>query len=262
MPVNDTTKLSKDIQVPSSIIDVSMPEKEYLLIENSKNNYPIELKIDSVTDYTALAVTLLVTVLTSAISAFVTIWLVLKSNNRLVESQNLQQQRLLTSQSHEQTKSIKSKYRQDWINSVRLLMANYLNTSSNLYMFLLNYINSLILKKEHNGSQEKIDKAHEDLLNLVGKLNNYSIQIDLILSKSNILDREIVDLTFEYSTLYHSLLTKLLNGFNNNIFKKVLDHKYLLGMPEVIRMQKINIEIKQKVKELLKNEWERVKNSD
>lgn len=262
MPVNDAVKLAKETQVSSIMIMDPVPKQEYLLVENSKDDYPIELRIDSVTDYTALSFTLFVTVLTSTISALVTILLVLKSNNRLIESQNLQQQRLLTSQSHEQTKSIKSKYRQDWINSVRLLMANYLNTSSNLYMFLLTYINSLILKKYHNGSQEKTDKAHEDLIELVGKLNNYSIQIDLILSKSNILDREIVDLTFEYSTLYHSLLTKLLNDFNNNIFKKILDHKYLFGISEVIRMQKIDIEIKQKVKELLKNEWERVKNSE
>lgn len=262
MPVNDAVKLTKETQVSSIMIIDPVPKQEYLLVENSKDDYPIELRIDSVTDYTALIVTLFITVITSALSAFVTIWLVLKSNNKLVENQNLQQQRLLQSQSHEQTKSIKSKNRQDWINSVRLLMANYLNTSSSLFMFLLNYINLIIIKKNYNGSEDKLDKSHEELLNLVGNLNNYSIQIDLILSKSNTLDREIVNLTSEYSGLYQSLLSQLLSGINNNTFKNILDHKYIIQTTEAIRMQEINIEIRQKVKELLKNEWERVKNSE
>lgn len=260
--MNHAAKLLGESQTPSIMIRGPIPEKEYLLIEHSKNNYPIELKVNSVTDYTALSVTLLITVLTSAIGAFVTIWLILKSNNKLVEGQNLQQQRLLQSQAHEQTKSIKSKNRQDWINSVRLLMANYLSTSSNLFLFLMTYINSLILNKHHGSSLDKLDKAQANLMDLVDKLNNYSIQIDLILSKSNILDRQIVDLTVEYANLYKSLLSQLLSNINDNTFKNILDHTYLSKTQEASRMQEINIEIRQKVKELLKNEWERVKHSD
>ncbi len=83
-----------------------------LILDVNKVKSPIELKVDQITDYGALTFTLIISAIISAITAFVTIHLVTKSNNQLIESQKDQNERQLIKQEEFLARQIESQENQ------------------------------------------------------------------------------------------------------------------------------------------------------
>ncbi|MDC5456945.1 hypothetical protein NRA65_18045, partial [Acinetobacter baumannii] len=108
-----------------------------LILDVSKVKSPIELKVDQVTDWGALTLTLSITVLVSLISAYVTIKLVTKSNNDLIKNQNAQnehnlreqrdlQQLMIDSQERQKRNELKNEYIRNWINELKTPAENFI----------------------------------------------------------------------------------------------------------------------------------------
>ena len=118
-------KLSPTIQITNQI-----PKNQSLQIQNIDPNHPIQLKVDPITDYFALSVTITVSILTAIISAYVTIKIVTKSNEKLIESQELLQNNALKHNKEKELSVLTSKNRQDWINTLRTDISEIISKSS------------------------------------------------------------------------------------------------------------------------------------
>ncbi|AVH14354.1 hypothetical protein [Acinetobacter indicus] len=119
---------------PSSAIQITnqIPKTQSLQIQNIDSSRPIQLRIDPVTDYLALSVTVIVSVVVAAISAYITIRIVTKSNEKLIESQKVLHERTLQHERDKELMILTSKNRQDWINTLRTDIAEAISQSSNI----------------------------------------------------------------------------------------------------------------------------------
>ncbi|HCA5350552.1 hypothetical protein R4463_06075 [Acinetobacter baumannii] len=262
-----------------------------LTLEMGNLKAPIELKIDQVTDYGALSYTLLISGIISAITAYVTIHLVTKSNrdllknqteqtNNLISNQNILQEKIISNQVDQQKKEVRSRNRQEWINKVRSLIADYL-TESEQFMIsvsieqnlrILNYKNELNKNKlQHTGVVNSLEPNEMDILKyrtiqlpppfpettqIIKKCLNITTNLDLLLSSSNELDREIHKLLTEINSQINKIYTLY---FNKGCVKNVTSDE-LNEFPSTKTFFKLRQDLSLKTKKLLKSEWERVKN--
>lgn len=258
--INQDSQGNTDLNTSYQIVN-NIPEKQSIVLQNTDKALPIQLRIDPVTDYTALWLTVLASVLVSALSAIVTIYLITRSNNSLINSQDKLQEKMLSQQAELKKNELISQNRQEWINKVRELFVNYFNHSESFpYLLQRNYAarhaycNYKINDDQHNIYQLEYQKFLSDL-------KRFTIEIDITLSSKDKIDREISNLANNFyeeflklvkyldqeftSTVVHQASCNQINYFSNQLISK--------------KMVKINENILEKIKSLLKSEWENVK---
>ena len=231
-----------------------------LILDVSNVKTPISLKVDQVTDYGALTFTLAITIIASAITAFVTVYLVTKSNRDLISNQNQLQEQLLANQVEQQKNEVKSKNRQEWINEVRNLISSFLGAVNLIPIHSLDMINSTILVKAQEITEEKFLKTNENHRKLYDELTILEIKINLTLSKDNELDRDISALAYAIIIEFGNLIQKYDNILEKHGYsRQPIDAKTFLKNQEFLRIKTFSDTITEKTKTLLKNEWIRVK---
>lgn len=228
----------------------NIPEKQEIILHNTQKDYPIQLRVDPVTDYYALFFTLITSILVSAIAAFVTIWLVTKSNNKLSEDQVIQQKEMFEKQEQLRKKESEAKYRQAWIDRVRNLFIDYFADINHLTIEFQKYINSEICNAK--GDHVEVFKTFDF------RFKSYYNTADLLLSKDNPLDRDIVNKMYEIQYYYVEIFSDLM-AHTQKSNPQQIPASYFDQSGDFKSIQSIKKEINSKIKELLKNEWERVK---
>lgn len=238
-----------------------LPEKQSFTLQNTDEKNPIQLRVDPVTDYTALTVTILTSIIVSGITAAVTILLIRMSNNKLAQSQANLQNQMLEQQAELKRNEVKAQNRQEWINKVRNLFVTYFNHSESFPMLLQRnfsvrhaYNRKVIDYVEHN-------KMALEYQNYKSELRRLALEIDITLSAKDPLDREISNLVHNFYEKFLSLIdvleeeikSKYVNQVNSMMTKDI-ESKILSK-----EMNDINKEILNKIKILLKLEWEKVK---
>ncbi|WP_074163821.1 hypothetical protein [Acinetobacter baumannii] len=164
-----------------------------IILQNIDTAKPIQLKIDSPTDYYALGITVTVSLITAIVSAIVTIYLVDKSNKRLIDSQNEINRKQLESQITQQKNDVVTRNREERINNIRNLMAEYIALNQKLMPELPLMTNTYIVKRMQNiEGNEYIEQVikNTELRNTILKMQNL---IELTLNKDNSLDNEIIN---------------------------------------------------------------------
>lgn len=134
------------------------PKSQALKVQNTDPQMPIQLRVDNVTDYLALAIPVIVSIITSMISAYVTIKSVTNSNGKLVESQEKLQENSFKNDRKKELDILTSKNRQDWLNSLRIDIAEIISQSSNI---VHNLRATLELIHKQNQTEEKPEKQTE-----------------------------------------------------------------------------------------------------
>lgn len=235
--------------------------QQTIVLQNVPPKGPLELKIDSPTDYTALGITVTVSIITAIISAWITITLVDRTNRNLMKSQNKLQKELIESHITQQKNDISTRSRQEWIKDVRNMMTDFLQLATLIPLHSYEFITSGILFNKKEISEERYLSISDKNKKVIADLNNLGMKLDLTLSKDNELDREICTLINEIMGLMEKITSQyiiLVDQYKEqpNMIKAI-DY---IDRPEFYKIIQ-NIElIKIKTKVLLKNEWERVKN--
>ncbi|MHC3125636.1 hypothetical protein, partial [Acinetobacter sp. GN11] len=140
------------------------PNIQAFKVQNTDPLMPIQLRVDNVTDYLALAIPVIVSIITSLISAYVTIKSVTNSNGKLVESQEKLQENSFKNDRKKELDILTSKNRQDWLNSLRTDIAEIISQSSNIIHNL-----RATMQITYNTQQEQQDSL---------KFSNYYNQLD------------------------------------------------------------------------------------
>lgn len=246
-----------------------IPSTQSMQIQNTNKEYPIQLRVDPVTDYWALSITILVSIITALISAGVTVKIVTKSNKNMQINQNDLQREVLQSQSNLQSSLldeqselqrnfllserdkeldvIKSRHRQDWINDLRQDIAFILSKS--------NYISHdlrSIIEIDYKQNPNNTSFTYSEFIKEHGKLRAASLRVQLYLNMAET----------SHQQLFYSLeiLTKLLEDLINEFFKpdEIIDHDdKALKLKEKIVINELKIiQISQ---DIFKEEWEKIK---
>lgn len=238
-----------------------LPEKQILTLQNTDVKNPIQLRIDPVTDYMALSFTILTSVIVSAITAGVTILLIRMSNNKLAQSQANLQNQMLEQQAELKRSEVKAQNRQEWINKVRNLFVTYFNHSESFPMLLQRnfsvrhaYNRKLIDYVEHN-------KMALEFQNYKSELRRLTLEVDITLSATDTIDREISNLVHNFYEKFKSLTDLLEEEIKSKYIHLDISIKTKDIEDQILskEMADINIEILNKIKVLLKSEWEKVK---
>ncbi|GEA69089.1 hypothetical protein PA3_32470 [Acinetobacter pittii] len=241
-----------------------LPEKQLLTLQNTDAQNPIQLRVDPITDYTALTFTILTSIIVSGITAAVTILLIRMTNNKLAQSQANLQKQMLEHQAELKRNEVKAQNRQEWINKVRKLFVTYFNHSESFPMLLQRnfsvrhaYNRKVINYVEHN-------KMALEYQNYKSELRRLILEVDITLSATDTIDREISNLVHSFYEKFKSLTDLLEEELKSeyihldiSITTKDIENKILSK-----EMNDINIEILNKIKILLKSEWEKVKRFD
>ncbi|HEN9540717.1 hypothetical protein ACT41N_00725 [Acinetobacter baumannii] len=238
-----------------------------IVLQNIDTAKPIQLKIDSPTDYYALGITVTVSLITAIVSAIVTIYLVDKSNKRLIDSQNEINRRQLESQITQQKNDVINRNIEERINNIRNLMAEYIALNQKLMPELPLMTNTYIFKRMQNieGNQyiEQVIKNTE-LRNTILKMQNL---IELTLNKDNTLDNEIINHMKNIKKYYDAV-----NCYLNNEAKRIIAsddfENFNLFNVEYLSKNHPNYNdfyseielIKEKTKLLLENLWSKLRN--
>ncbi|WP_151963612.1 hypothetical protein [Acinetobacter oleivorans] len=213
----------------------SIPNKQAVILQNPDQNTPIQLKINQDTDYGALVLTLIATVFASIISAVVTIVLVTKSNKSLIRSQNENHLKQLEAQRQQQKSDVTSTNRQAWINSVRSILSEYLFYATRIQVYMIQTIN-------------KNPEGKTNLMQALDMLDKNKILINLYFSKH---ESQLVD-----------LMDKFVNSANE-ISHKYTDNQTNLvpyNEKDFVSLKEIREKIIDTAQDILKKEWDRVKN--
>lgn len=270
--MNNVTKEQHETSLPLNaflFVD-KLPETQSLEIQNTNKDIPIQLKVDSTTDYWAVGATIFLSVFASIVAAWITVKLVSNSNtalinsqnnhqNKLLEQQNIQHQNSLKAQKEHQQREVLAKNRQEWINEVRKLIAEVVSDSQNFLVCVYkeNAIRKINHKKIINiNDDNKITPApFPESVAILQKLDFNITYLDLLLSKDNEIDREI-----------YTNLTNI-----HNAFHKIVDAHFTHGIefpddalqamidPHLRFYHSNNKNLIKKTKDLLKAEWKRVK---
>lgn len=237
------------------------PEQQSLTLQNTNKDLPIQLRVDPVTDYTALWVTLGVSVLVSSITAFVTIWLITRSNQELSASQLVLQEKMLLQQEILKKNEVKAQNRQEWINNVREIFVNYFSHTHKLSFILQRYFTAKIAYSKKHILAETYNKHTIEYQEYVQALETLKEQIDITLSAKDKLDRRISRLVGYYckesTELFECIESELENTpLSETIRLTVVD---IEQNTHYQKSKKLNIRISRLIKFLLKKEWEKVK---
>ncbi|MDC5554885.1 hypothetical protein OHX01_17605, partial [Acinetobacter baumannii] len=186
-------------------------------------------------DYCALVITLIATVFASIITAVVTIVLVTKSNKSLIRSQNENHLKQLEAQRQQQKSDVTSTNRQAWINSVRSILSEYLFYATRIQVYMIQTIN-------------KNPEGKTNLMQALDILDKNKILINLYFSKH---ESQLVDLMDEFVNSANEISHKYTDNQSNLVPYNEKDFAPL---------KKIREKIIDTAQDILKKEWDRVKN--
>lgn len=241
-----------------------------LILDVSKVKSPIELEVNQVTDWGALTLTLVITVIVSTISAYVTIKLVTKSNNNLIKNQNVQneyslqqqrelQQLMIESQERQKRNELKNEYIRNWIDELKVPAENIIYKFETYIPALSAAANAKIeSQKNLNLSDIYTEKSKAFILHLQN-ISTYHISLQLHLNSNK---KEEVDILNDIQTIIQ-LCTKL----HNEVFQKItqLDNQTTIQYNDLesaddAKSFYINIKLlKQKLRTLLNEEWDKLR---
>ncbi len=241
-----------------------------MILDVSKVNSPIELKVDQVTDWGALAITLTITLIVSIISAYVTIKLVTKSNNNLIKNQNDQndqnliaqrdlQQLMIDSQERQKRNELKNEYIRNWIDELKTPAENiiyYAETYIPSLSAVINaelecYRNVNLLEAYKEKSQEFIEhfqKIHTNQISILLHLNNNSQEEVEILN-------EISSIIKLCSKIHNDVVQKT-RDIDPNIKASFKDFEPKEDTQELYRKIK---KLKENLRIILSKEWDKLK---
>lgn len=232
-----------------------------IVLQNIPPKGPLELKIDSPTDYTALGITVAVSIITAIISAWITISLVDRTNKSLITSQNKLQKDLIKSQFDQQKNEVNTRNRQEWVKEVRNMMAEFIQLASTFPTQSYDFVSSSILVYRQEISEERYLAVCDNHRKHIAELYNLSMRIDLTLSKTDTLDREICNLINGINSSILDITQKysqIISLYKNNSTQPLAIN--YISDPSFILISQNLVLINIKAKDLLKTEWERVKN--
>ncbi|HFG6919706.1 TPA: hypothetical protein ACGIKE_000257 [Acinetobacter baumannii] len=220
-----------------------------LVIDSSKIKKPIELKIDQVTDYGALTFTLIITTIVSAITAYVTIFLVTKSNNQLIENQKEQNERQLLKQEEFITKQIKSQERQKynelntqskqlWLNDIRELATKFLFNINTITLQILNTVNSSNAALRDNSEHEKARSDFATTRQIINEIELNKINLELFLNADSPTDTEIIELMRTLEALVKDLNARAHNELTKKIGTRNITYEEFSTLPELQKIYK------------------------
>ncbi|HAV5431282.1 TPA: hypothetical protein JI046_11775 [Acinetobacter baumannii] len=220
-----------------------------LVIDSSKIKKPIELKIDQVTDYGALTFTLIITTIVSAITAYVTIFLVTKSNNQLIENQKEQNERQLLKQEEFITKQIKSQERQKynelntqskqlWLNDIRELATKFLFNINTITLQILNTVNSSNAALRDNSEYEKARSDFATTRQIINEIELNKINLELFLNADSSTDIEIIELMRTLEALVKDLNARAHNELTKKIGTRNITYEEFSTLPELQKIYK------------------------
>ena len=223
----------------------NIPKTQALVLQNTNQKEPIQLRVDPVTDYTALGITVFVSIITALLSAIVTICIVTRSNRDLIKNENAMQSKFLANERKKELDLIIAKNRQNWINAIREDIAKVTtktkHTTHNLRAIL----------------QTKRDDEKEDYSDFILK---YQEVEELIIKIELFLNRNKEDQI--------SLIQKL-NDLKSNLFQYSnlnlqWDKEYYLDKSNNILALKNSLDqnvddIKIITQDIIKTEWEKSK---
>lgn len=253
-----------------TVNSVNQTSNQAIILQNTDQNKPIQLKVNTDTDYLALTFSILASVIVSMIAAYVTIKLVTKSNAKLIENQSEQNKKLIANQTKLQNdlissqnqmlkSEVKSRNRQEWINRVRDLVAETLAEGNSFIIELgrehnirIQRYKKLVLEPQV-GNSVKLDPPYPETVHIMRSFDKNVILLDMLLSKDNEIDREI-----------HAKLNKIgnLQGTIMKIYFGAKDKNPNDDQvnAEFSKINQLSKEVNSLTKELLKKEWIRVKN--
>ncbi|MDH0563785.1 hypothetical protein [Acinetobacter courvalinii] len=226
---------------------------------------PLEFKIDQTTDWWALSLTLLVTVIVSIVSAYVTILLVTRSNNNLIKNQNFQNEKQLSkqeefinkqiiSQESQKESELNAHYKQLWMEKLRDEGAQFLHNTSIFSMQVFNNITFFNSFKRSGKGEENVNKHYDQLNQTIKQLEISQIKIQLSLNSNNELDNEIIELMAKIIIIVKSLSSQAYEELTNKINYKNINYENLASLPEHTSLMNCEILIKKKFIELLREE--------
>lgn len=236
-------------------IDVPIKVPEKVVIDTSNIKFPLEIKVDQVTDYGALTFTLFITALVSAISAYVTVILVTKSNNKLIESQKEQNEkqllkqeeflnRQIVSQELQKNKELNAHTRQLWNDNIRELATQFLFNINLLPLQIMTTVNTynhaVSDSKFHEKSLNEFAKTDE----IMRKIEIHKINLELFLNKDIPLDLEIILLLKKLLILAKDINANTYEEFTDKINFKSITFKEFYTLPEMEKFYDAEIRIK------------------
>ncbi|MNY93302.1 hypothetical protein D3C78_97120 [compost metagenome] len=191
---NSNVTSSKD----AFLVINQIPSTQSLQIQNTNKEYPIQLRVDPVTDYTALGITVFVSIITALISASITIFVVGKSNKNLIENENNLQRNALAHDKIQEIAKLTSKNQQEWINSLRTDIAEIISKTSNIIHNLRATLQ--ITNKQHT---ERSDLDFSIFISSYQEVDSLISKVELFLDEENLFQKELID---EISNLKSNLL--------------------------------------------------------
>lgn len=220
-----------------------------LVIDSSKIKKPIELKIDQVTDYGALTFTLIITTIVSAITAYVTIFLVTKSNNQLIENQKEQNEKQLLKQEEFINKQIKSqelqKYnelntqsKQLWLNEIRELATKFLFNINAITLQIMNTVNSCNAALRDDSEHEKAMSDFATTRQIINEIELNKINLELFLNADSPTDIEIINLMRTLEALAKDLNARAHNELAKKIGTRNITYEEFYTLPELQKIYK------------------------
>lgn len=241
-----------------------------LILDVSKVKSPIELEVNQVTDWAALTLTLVITVIVSIISAYVTIKLVTKSNNKLIKNQNdqnkysLQQQRelqqlMIESQERQKRNELKNEYIRNWIDELKEPAEKIIYKLETYIPALSGVANAKIESKKNLELLDIYTEKSKAFILHLQNINTYQISLQLHLNSNK---KEEVDILNEITTIIQ-LCTKM----HNEVFHKItqLDNQTSIEYKDLESEEdaknfyiKIKL-LKQKFRTLLNEEWDKLR---
>ncbi|MDV8155665.1 hypothetical protein [Acinetobacter bereziniae] len=221
------------------------PEKQAILLQNTNKDLPIQIRVDSVTDYTALWITVFASIIASFIGALVTILLVKDSNKNLVKTQNEAQENLFSIQK----KELNTKNRTERLNQIREHASN-INLSSNLLPRMLLDIN--LYKYHPSSSLELGNRANTDFHAELKNFMKYNYNLRLYLVDKSDGERLIISLIEEFITT----LTKIFP----NIFyiETYVSWNDFLEHYDGKKLKILSDKIAYAIEDYIKDEWDKI----
>lgn len=249
--VNYDTIPSKDL----FLVINQIPSTQSMQIQNTNKEYPIQLRVDPVTDYTALGITVIVSIITALISAIVTIKIVTKSNEKLIENEKDLQKNALIHDKAKELAILTSKNRQDWINSLRIDISEVISKTSNIIHNLRATL-QLTYQQQTMPNSSVTSKNIQDFSIFISsyqEVDSLISKVELFLNIDNIEQESLIN---ELNTLKSNLL----DFCNINLLP---DNKFYNKSTEVLKLKtglSNNLSnISKKVKKIIKDEWEKTK---
>lgn len=232
--INQDSQSSSEVLSTYQIVN-NIPEKQAIVLQNTNKDYPIQLRVDPVTDYHALWITVFASVLVSIITATLTILLVRNSNKILLEGQLAQQKTLLADQTlqlgqqlnHQldlQKNELNNTNTKDIIKEYKELFLAITTSHDNVAIFTSQFFRIRLANKlddeNPNYSQDKIEEFGIKTTALIDKIRFSTDNLKILLDSNSIVSEDLQkylnDAIKYMSSFYKAVDRNFCNNLINN----------------------------------------------